>query len=58
MAKSFDQWIDEIEVFSSRRERAEHELGPDYEEWLWAAWLGGMECADPTAGGIPRKGGA
>lgn len=41
MAQSFDQWLDEIEVFSSRRERAIDDLGPEYEKWLLAAWLGG-----------------
>ena len=48
MAQSFDQWLDEVELFSSRRERAEQDLGPAYETWLWAAWKGGMECADPS----------
>lgn len=46
MAQSFDQWLDEIEVFSTRRERALEDLGPQYEKWLLAAWQGGMWCAD------------
>lgn len=47
MAKSFDQWLDEIEVYSTRREKAMEDLGPYYEEWLLAAWQGGMDCAEP-----------
>jgi len=47
MSQSFDQWMNEIEVFSTRRERAFDDLGPNYEKWLLAAWMGGMKRADP-----------
>ena len=39
MGISFDQWLNEIEVYSTRRERAEADLGPEYERWLLAAWI-------------------
>ena len=48
MSQSFDQWLNEIEVFSTRRERALQYLGPNYEKWLLAAWIGGMSCDDPV----------
>ena len=47
MSQSFEQWLDEVENYATRRERARDDLGPRYEEWLWAAWVGGMDCADP-----------
>ena len=55
MAQSFQQWLDEIEVFSTRRERAFNDLGPKYERWLLAAWTGGMMCADPELNDDEKK---
>lgn len=48
MAQSFEDWLDEIEAFSTRRERAMDELGPRYGAWLRAAWVGGMEQVEAS----------
>ena len=42
MAQTFEEWLDEIESFSTRRERAMDDLGPRYAAWLRAAWTSGM----------------
>lgn len=36
--RSFDEWLDEIENFSTRRERLLDELGGAALPWVKAAW--------------------
>lgn len=50
MTPCFEQWLAETDGTTSRRDQAKKDLGPQYEKWLLAAWVGGMECADPVLG--------
>lgn len=41
----FAAWLDAVEGFSTRRERAGDELGPRYKAWLLAAYRAGHAAA-------------
>lgn len=40
---SFDEWMNEMEGFGVRAERAAEDLGPNWKLWLETAWRLGAE---------------